>query len=77
MPRHNSDIANGLRFLMNTPRTNPTTPEGRKAFNELMNASGLPTTEVLKHIGKKSKAPRVSDQEKQEKRLDKLEHSEK
>ena len=62
---------------MQNPKTNPTTPEGRKAFNEIVNASGLPVSEVLKHIGKKSKLPRETDQEKQEKRLDKLEHSDK
>ncbi len=70
-------MADGLKFLLNSPRTNPTTPDGRKAFNEVINASGLPASEVLKHIGRKAKAPRVSDQEKQEQRLDKLEHSEK
>lgn len=61
---------------MKNPKTNPTTPEGRKAFNAVLNASGMSTSETLKYIGKKSKAPKVSDQEKQEKRLEKLEHSE-
>ena len=76
MKRPNA-VADGLKFLLNQSATSPSNPEGRKALNELMTASGLPTTEVLKHIGKKSKAPRVSDQEKQEKRLNNLEHSEK
>lgn len=64
-------------MLLQNPKTNPTTPEGRKVFNEIVNASGLPVTEVLKHIGKKSKVPRETDQQKQEKRLEKLEHSDK
>ena len=68
-------MADGLKFLLQNPKTNPTTPEGRKVFNEMVNASGLPVSEVLKHIGKKQKAPRETDQEKQEKRLEKLEHS--
>lgn len=76
MKRPNA-VADGLKFLLNQSATSPANPEGRKALNELMTASGLPTTEVLKHIGKKSKAPRVSDQEKQEKRLNNLEQSEK
>ena len=70
-------MADGLKYLLQNPKTNPTTPEGRKVFNEIVSASGLPVTEVLKHIGKKQKAPRETDQEKQEKRLDKLENSEK
>jgi hypothetical protein len=76
MKRPNA-VADGLKFLLNQSATSPSNPDGRKAMNELITASGLPTSEVLKHIGRKTKAPRVSDQEKQEKRLSNLEHSEK
>jgi hypothetical protein len=41
----------------------------------MVNASGLPVTETLKYIGKKSKTPRVSDDQKSKERLEKLESS--
>lgn len=62
-------------YLMKNPKTNPLTPEGRKGFNAMVNASGLPVGETLKYIGKKSKTPRVSDDEKSKERLEKLEQS--
>lgn len=61
---------------MKNPRTNPTTPEGRKGFNAMLNASGLPVSETLKYIGKKSKAPRITDDDKSKERLANLEQSE-
>lgn len=60
---------------MKNPKTNPLTPEGKKGFNALTNASGLPISETLKYIGKKSKKPRVTDDEKSQERLNKLEES--
>lgn len=60
---------------MKNPKTNPTTPEGRKGFNAMINASGLPVSETLKYIGKKSKTPKVSDDEKSKERLERLEAS--
>lgn len=41
----------------------------------MMNASGLPINETLKYIGKKSKMPKVTDDEKAKERLEKLEQS--
>ena len=41
----------------------------------MLNASGLPVSETLKYIGKKSKTPKVSDDEKSQERLTKLEQS--
>jgi len=41
----------------------------------MLNASGLPVSETLKYIGKKSKAPKVSDDEKSQERLNNLEQS--
>lgn len=63
-------------YLMKNPKTNPLTPEGKKGFNAITNASGLPVSETLKYIGKKSKTPRVTDDEKSKERLERLEQSE-
>lgn len=41
----------------------------------MLNASGLPVSETLKYIGKKSKTPKVSEDEKSQERLNKLEAS--
>ena len=41
----------------------------------MLNASGLPVTETLKYIGKKSKTPKVTDDEKSKERLSTLEQS--
>jgi hypothetical protein len=41
----------------------------------MVNASGLPLSETLKYIGKKSKTPKVSDDEKSQERLQRLEAS--
>ena len=68
-------MAEGLAFMMRDPRTNPTTPNGRKVFNEMLNASGLPMSETLKYIGKKSRAPRVDENERSQNRLAKLEEN--
>ena len=62
-------------YLMKNPKTNPLTPEGKKGFNAITNASGLPVSETLKYIGKRSKAPKVSDEEKSKERLERLEQS--
>ena len=60
---------------MKNPKTNPLTPEGRKGFNGVLNASGLPVSETLKYVGKKSKQPRVKDEDLSKARLEKLEES--
>ena len=75
MPHRQTPMAEGLAFLMRDPRTNPTTPQGKKVFNEMMNASGLPMSEVLKHVGKKSKAPKVNEDERSQSRVEKLEEN--
>lgn len=41
----------------------------------MLNASGLPVSETLKYIGKKSKTPKVSDEEKSKERVERLEQS--
>tara|TARA_R110000868_G_scaffold134980_2_gene347280 strand:- start:1454 stop:1687 length:234 start_codon:yes stop_codon:yes gene_type:complete len=71
MPK--SAMAEGLAYLMRDPRTNPTTPAGRKVFNEMLSASGMPMTETLKYVGKKSRQPRVNEDDRSQTRLEKLE----
>lgn len=74
MTKHNqSSIAQGLRYLMNNPQTCPTSPDGQRVFKEMIKASGMPVSEVLKHVGKKSKAPRPTDDERSKQRIEKLE----
>lgn len=60
---------------MKDARTNPTTPQGRKVFNEMMNASGLTMTDTLKYVGKKSKQPRINEDDRSQERLEKLEQN--
>ena len=75
MPHKQSAMAEGLAFLMRDPRTNPTTPSGTKVFNEMINASGLPMSEVLRHVGKKNRAPKVNEDDRSQARLEKLEEN--
>jgi hypothetical protein len=41
----------------------------------MINASGLPMSQVLKHVGKKSRAPKVDEDERSQSRLEKLEEN--
>jgi hypothetical protein len=75
MPHNKSSVAEGLAFLMKDARTNPTTPQGRKVFHEMMNASGLTMTDTLKYVGKKSKQPRINEDDRSQERLEKLEQN--
>lgn len=77
MPKQRkSDFAKGLEVMMNDPRTSPFTAEGSKAFKEIMHASELPLTEVLKYVGKgKKKTKGPTDKERSEARIEKLEET--
>lgn len=79
MPKpRKSDFARGLEVMMNDPRTSPFTAEGSKAFKEIMTASELPLTEVLKYVGKgKKKTKGPTDKERSEARIEKLEEDSK
>lgn len=62
--------------MLNDPRTSPFTAEGSKAFKEIMVASEMPLTEVLKYVGKgKKKAKGPTDKERSEARIEKLEET--
>lgn len=41
----------------------------------MLNASGLPVSETLKYIGKRAKAPKITDDDKSKERLNNLEQS--
>ena len=77
MPKQRkSDFAKGLEVIMNDPRTSPFTADGSKAFKEIIHASELPLTEVLKYVGKgKKKAKGPTDKERSEARIEKLEET--
>ena len=56
MPKHHkSDFAKGLEVIMNDPRTSPFTADGSKAFKEIISASAMPLSDVLKYVGKGKK----------------------
>lgn len=77
MPKpRKSDFAKGLEAIMNDPRTSPFTAEGSKAFKEIVSASEMPLTEVLKYVGKgKKKVKGPTDKERSEARIEKLEET--
>lgn len=77
MPKpRKSDFAKGLEVVLNDPRMSPFTADGSKAFKEIMSASELPLTEVLKYVGKgKKKVKGPTDKERSEARVEKLEET--
>ena len=79
MPKHQkSAMTLGLEYMMNNPTTSPFTQEGSKAFKEVVSASELPLTEVLKYVGKnkgKKKAKGPTDAERSQARVEKLEET--
>jgi len=77
MPKpRKSDFARGLEVMMNDPKTSPFTAEGSKVFKEVVSASQLPLSEVLKYVGKgKKKTKGPTDKERSEQRIEKLEES--
>jgi hypothetical protein len=77
MPKQRkSDFAKGLEVIMNDPRTSPFTAEGSKAFKEIVSASAMPLTDVLKYVGKgKKKTKGPTDKERSEARIEKLEET--
>jgi hypothetical protein len=53
--KRKSEFAAGLEHLMNHTPMNPFTPNGSAVFKQMSQASGLPLSQMLKHIGKASK----------------------
>jgi len=61
----------GLETLLNDSRVSPlSNPQGFKA---MMEASQMPMSEALKHVGSKKKAPKVKEEQRSEARINRLE----
>lgn len=63
----------GLEKILNSPEASPL--NNPQVFRQIVSQSGQSLSNTLKYIGKKSKAPRVTDEEKSKARLEKLEAS--
>lgn len=68
-----SAMTAGLEKILNSPDASPL--HNPQVFRQIVSQSGQSLSQTLKYIGKKSKAPRVSDEEKSKARLEKLEAS--
>ena len=71
MKAKKSDMTLGLEKILNSPEASPLS--NPHVFRSILTQSGQNISETLKYIGKKSKTPRVSDEEKSKARLEKLE----
>lgn len=61
----------GLEKILNSKDASPL--NNPNVFRQILSSSGTTMNETLKYIGKKSKEPRVSDEDKSKARLEKLE----
>ena len=66
-----SSFANGLEHIINKGGINPFSPQGSQVFKQMSSASGMPLSQMLSYVGKKSKSN--IDQQRIESRLDNLE----
>ncbi len=75
--KYKSDYISGLETILNNPKTNFV--KNPNVFKEIHNASGLSMSELIRHVGKKSKNAKKdekpSDDERSKERLSTLEHS--
>lgn len=63
----------GLEKILNSGDASPL--NNPHVFRSILTQSGQNVSDTLKYIGKKSKTPRVSDEDKSKQRLEKLETS--
>lgn len=61
----------GLEKILNDQHASPL--HNPQVFRQIISQSGKSLSETLKYVGKQSKAPRVSDEDKSKARLEKLE----
>jgi hypothetical protein len=61
----------GLEKILNSKEASPL--HNPDVFRQIVKSSGQPLSETLKYIGKKSKTPKVTDEDKSKARLEKLE----
>lgn len=66
-----SDMTLGLEKILNSGEASPLS--NPHVFRSILTQSGQNVSETLKYIGKKSKTPRVTDEDKSKQRLEKLE----
>lgn len=75
--KHKSDFAIGLERILNNPQTNFV--KNPTVFGEIHKASGMSVTEMIRHVGKRSKShkpdEKPSDDERSKERLSNLETS--
>jgi hypothetical protein len=71
MPPKKSAQTLGLEKILNSKEASPL--HNPNVFRQILAQSGSSLSDTLKYIGKKSKEPRVSDEEKSKARLEKLE----
>jgi len=69
MPK--SAMTLGLEKILNSKEASPL--HNPDVFRQIVKSSGQPLSETLKYIGKKSKTPKVTDEDKSKARLEKLE----
>ena len=65
-----SQISQGIEHIVNKGGINPFTPQGSQVFKQLQAASGMPLSQMLSYVGKKSKSN--VEQQRIENRLEKL-----
>jgi hypothetical protein len=63
----------GLEKILNSKEASPL--NNPAVFRQILATSGTTLNETLKYIGKKTKEPRVTDEEKSKARLEKLENA--
>lgn len=71
MPPKKSAMTLGLEKILNNKEASPL--NNPHVFRQIVSQSGKSMSETLKYVGKTSKAPRVTDEEKSKARLEKLE----
>lgn len=73
MPPQKSAMTMGLEKILNNKEASPLT--NPHVFRQIVSQSGKSLSDTLKYVGKTSKTPRVTDEEKSKARLEKLESS--
>lgn len=63
----------GLEKILNSPDASPL--HNPQVFRQIVSTGGKSLSETLKYIGKKTKQPQPTDEQKSKARLDKLESS--
>lgn len=68
-----SAMTMGLEKILNSPDASPL--HNPQVFRQILSTGGKSLSETLKYIGKKTKSPQPTDEQKSKARLEKLESS--